>query len=444
MRAASRSTRRCLEFSAGLSLLPSPIYTLESAQFQGAYIDSHPVHSSRRRCKGAGTRLPLWERHGRPRRVVSPASSLHGHHADHLFLPFCDPACALSLYNDTLPCPHHGQIHSTWRDNCQFFPSLHRALGPSASLRSTIGFHARTAATTCIYGASDSSQMKFSITAAVLALATAVSAQTINTPTALYTCEPYQIVWSGGAPPYYLRVLEGGTTSNVRRSTRLPAARDFPISATDPMRPPFFAGHRDPRLGPGRHLVHLERQRRCWHLGHSRPDRLDRYLGLRRPGKLARRTFSSRVREADLRPLFAARRSPSRRARRLRASARLLPARRRPLPPARRRSPARLVVPPLRREWHFFLPLRVPFHRSGKLTPGPDVRCSSSAASSASSGASSAASSASGAASSAGSRASSAAQSATTAAASSTPSSGATKNVVSGLAGVAAVAALLV
>lgn len=88
---------------------------------------------------------------------------------------------------------------------------MHRALGPSASLDQQSAPLPQSAYT----ARPNPSQMKFSITAAVLALATAVSAQTINTPTALYTCEPYQIVWSGGAPPYYLRVLEGGTTSNV-------------------------------------------------------------------------------------------------------------------------------------------------------------------------------------------------------------------------------------
>ncbi|BGP58201.1 hypothetical protein JCM8202_004741 [Rhodotorula sphaerocarpa] len=57
--------------------------------------------------------------------------------------------------------------------------------------------------------------MKFSITAVVLALATAVSAQTIATPNALYTCEPYQVNWSGGQGPYYVRVLKGTSNSDV-------------------------------------------------------------------------------------------------------------------------------------------------------------------------------------------------------------------------------------
>ncbi|KAK4330705.1 hypothetical protein RTBOTA2_006375 [Rhodotorula toruloides] len=51
--------------------------------------------------------------------------------------------------------------------------------------------------------------------ASALALAGLASAQTINTPTALYTCEPYQLSWAGGSAPYYVRVLQGGTTSDV-------------------------------------------------------------------------------------------------------------------------------------------------------------------------------------------------------------------------------------
>ncbi|GAA6020565.1 hypothetical protein JCM10207_008670 [Rhodosporidiobolus poonsookiae] len=59
--------------------------------------------------------------------------------------------------------------------------------------------------------------VKFSTTAAAasaVVLAGVASAQQINTPTALYTCQPYQLSWSGTAP-FYVRVLEGGSTSNV-------------------------------------------------------------------------------------------------------------------------------------------------------------------------------------------------------------------------------------
>lgn len=217
MRAASRSTRRCLGFSAAsLSfLLPSALSSLLSSKVRTQAAILHPLHhySTRERVHPllCASLTDAHDASCHPHHFPNP-----GHHADHSFLPFCNPACTLSLYNDTSPCPHHGHIHSTWRDNCQTFPvnaSRSRTLGIS---RSTIRVHARSVATICIYGAFRGPQMKFSITAAVLALATAVSAQTINTPTALYTCEPYQIVWSGGAPPYYLRVLEGGTTSNVR------------------------------------------------------------------------------------------------------------------------------------------------------------------------------------------------------------------------------------
>ncbi|KWU42898.1 hypothetical protein RHOSPDRAFT_20390 [Rhodotorula sp. JG-1b] len=190
--------------------------------------------------------------------------------------------------------------------------------------------------------------MKFSITAAVLALATAVSAQTINTPTALYTCEPYQIVWSGGAPPYYLRVLEGGTTSNVIET--LVSAQDV-TSYT-------------------------------WNVNVAAGQSVT--LGLTDSTGTSAYAAQVTVQEGSSTSCVGQ-------------------------------------------------------AASGSASAAP-TGSSSSAASSASSGASSA----SGAASSAASRASSAAQSATSAAASSTPSSGATKNVVSGLAGVAAVAALLV
>ncbi|KAG0659587.1 hypothetical protein C6P46_005078 [Rhodotorula mucilaginosa] len=207
--------------------------------------------------------------------------------------------------------------------------------------------------------------MKFSITAAVLALATAVSAQTINTPTALYTCEPYQIVWSGGAPPYYLRVLEGGTTSNVIET--LVSAQDV-TSYT-------------------------------WNVNVAAGTSVT--LGLTDSTGTSAYAAQVTVQEGSSTSCVGQAASGS-------ASA-------------------------------------APTGSSSLASSaGGAATSASSAASSASSGASSAASSASGAASSAGSRASSAAQSATSAAASSTPSSGATKNVVSGLAGVAAVAALLV
>ncbi|GAA5973951.1 hypothetical protein JCM11641_001239 [Rhodosporidiobolus odoratus] len=60
--------------------------------------------------------------------------------------------------------------------------------------------------------------VKFSTAAAAasaVAFAGFASAQKIDTPTALYTCQPYQLAWSGGTAPYYVRVLVGGTTSDV-------------------------------------------------------------------------------------------------------------------------------------------------------------------------------------------------------------------------------------
>ncbi|GAA5863515.1 hypothetical protein JCM3774_006508 [Rhodotorula dairenensis] len=50
---------------------------------------------------------------------------------------------------------------------------------------------------------------------AAAALAVAQGALQINTPTALYTCEPYQLTWSGSQGPYFVRALAGGTTSQV-------------------------------------------------------------------------------------------------------------------------------------------------------------------------------------------------------------------------------------
>ncbi|GAA5906393.1 hypothetical protein JCM6882_002718, partial [Rhodosporidiobolus microsporus] len=50
---------------------------------------------------------------------------------------------------------------------------------------------------------------------AAAALVGVAAAQQINTPTALYTCQPYAVSWSGGTAPYYVRVLQGGTTNEV-------------------------------------------------------------------------------------------------------------------------------------------------------------------------------------------------------------------------------------
>ncbi|GAA5848626.1 hypothetical protein JCM9279_002721 [Rhodotorula babjevae] len=63
--------------------------------------------------------------------------------------------------------------------------------------------------------------MKFStaaFTASALALASLVTGQssaTINTPTQLFTCEPAAITWSGGQSPYFVRVYQGGSTTDL-------------------------------------------------------------------------------------------------------------------------------------------------------------------------------------------------------------------------------------
>ncbi|GAA5912510.1 hypothetical protein JCM5296_000400 [Sporobolomyces johnsonii] len=48
------------------------------------------------------------------------------------------------------------------------------------------------------------------VTLAAAASAMAQATLQINTPTALYTCEPYLVSWSGGTAPYYVRVVPGG------------------------------------------------------------------------------------------------------------------------------------------------------------------------------------------------------------------------------------------
>ncbi|GAA5825073.1 hypothetical protein JCM10212_004426 [Sporobolomyces blumeae] len=56
---------------------------------------------------------------------------------------------------------------------------------------------------------------KLSAVALVALVASLAQAQQISTPTALFTCEPYQINWTGGTGPYYVRANQGGTTSQV-------------------------------------------------------------------------------------------------------------------------------------------------------------------------------------------------------------------------------------
>ncbi|GAA5915416.1 uncharacterized protein JCM6883_007151 [Sporobolomyces salmoneus] len=56
--------------------------------------------------------------------------------------------------------------------------------------------------------------MRFA-TSALLTIASAVaavaqSALTINTPTALFTCDPYLVSWSGGSAPYTIRAFPSG------------------------------------------------------------------------------------------------------------------------------------------------------------------------------------------------------------------------------------------
>ncbi|GAA5887229.1 hypothetical protein JCM6882_002456 [Rhodosporidiobolus microsporus] len=73
--------------------------------------------------------------------------------------------------------------------------------------------------------------MRFTSLAAAVAFigsALAQSAPTINTPTALYECQPYLVTWSGGSAPYYIRVLPGGQLSGQTLTT----IGDFPTSAT--------------------------------------------------------------------------------------------------------------------------------------------------------------------------------------------------------------------
>ncbi|BGP14239.1 hypothetical protein JCM10213_005870 [Rhodosporidiobolus nylandii] len=60
--------------------------------------------------------------------------------------------------------------------------------------------------------------MRFTTVAASLAsvgAALAQSAPTINTPTALYQCQPYLVSWNGGTAPYRVRVLPGGQLSGT-------------------------------------------------------------------------------------------------------------------------------------------------------------------------------------------------------------------------------------
>ncbi|GAA5976491.1 hypothetical protein JCM11641_001319 [Rhodosporidiobolus odoratus] len=60
--------------------------------------------------------------------------------------------------------------------------------------------------------------MRFTSFAAALAAAGSALAQsslTINTPTALYTCQPFLLTWSGGQAPYYIRVFQGGSQSDL-------------------------------------------------------------------------------------------------------------------------------------------------------------------------------------------------------------------------------------
>ncbi|GJN94460.1 hypothetical protein Rhopal_007540-T1 [Rhodotorula paludigena] len=61
--------------------------------------------------------------------------------------------------------------------------------------------------------------MKFTISAvavSALALASSAAAQvTINTPPPLYTCQNALLSWSGGQAPYYVRVNQGGSTTNT-------------------------------------------------------------------------------------------------------------------------------------------------------------------------------------------------------------------------------------
>ncbi|GAA5932433.1 uncharacterized protein JCM15063_001224 [Sporobolomyces koalae] len=51
------------------------------------------------------------------------------------------------------------------------------------------------------------------ITAAAALSAAAQSTLTINTPSALFTCDPYLVTWSGGSAPYTVRVFPSGQLS---------------------------------------------------------------------------------------------------------------------------------------------------------------------------------------------------------------------------------------
>ncbi|GAA6008696.1 hypothetical protein JCM10207_001689 [Rhodosporidiobolus poonsookiae] len=65
-----------------------------------------------------------------------------------------------------------------------------------------------------------------SATAALVGSALAQSALLINTPTALYSCQPYQLTWSGGQAPYYVRVLPGGSLTGTPIETLLSATSE--------------------------------------------------------------------------------------------------------------------------------------------------------------------------------------------------------------------------
>lgn len=65
--------------------------------------------------------------------------------------------------------------------------------------------------------------MHFSTTAISLTAVAAASlawAQsfTVATPSSLITCQPIQLSWSGGTPPYFPRVTQGGGTTDTLKT----------------------------------------------------------------------------------------------------------------------------------------------------------------------------------------------------------------------------------
>ncbi|WVR06408.1 hypothetical protein IAU60_003439 [Kwoniella sp. DSM 27419] len=95
--------------------------------------------------------------------------------------------------------------------------------------------------------------MKFTSTAAALALVGAVVAQqtsgdiTVNTPASLVQCQPAQLSWSGGKAPYIVAIIPGGQASAAAIATvddqaqgtsetwtvNIPAGQSVSIKLTD-------------------------------------------------------------------------------------------------------------------------------------------------------------------------------------------------------------------